>query len=143
MPRSKKTNETTEVEEKEGTTMIDTIKTEKKEEGEEEDTKTKISRVPVVKKSERRNEKRDRTTKINIGHIRKGTLRRLMRRNGVFRVSKSTCSDMQQEADKFLGGLMKDSCAYARYHKRKTVMAIDIVLALKRRTGKQVIGCGV
>ena len=63
----------------------------------------------------------------------KHTVRKLARRAGVKRVSSELAyEDARNAARTYLTEVMRDSIIYMELAKRKTVMALDVVWALKR-----------
>ena len=74
--------------------------------------------------------------------ITKPAIRRLARRGGVKRLSAQIYDDSRNILKVFLDKLLNDVITYTEHAKRKTVMAMDVVYALKRQ-GKQIYGYGV
>ena len=78
-----------------------------------------------------------------IKGITKPAIRRLCRRGGVKRIQ-SLIYDETRKIVKtpFLEDLVRDSVTYMEHARRKTVTAMDIVYALKRK-GRTIYGYGV
>ncbi len=74
--------------------------------------------------------------------ITKGDIRRLARRGGVKRVSGYIYGEVRDVLKDFLESIMKDTITYAEHAKRRTIMAMDVVYALKRQ-GRTLYGFGV
>lgn len=68
-----------------------------------------------------------------IEGITKPALRRLARRGGVKRISSLVYIEMRGNLKTFLEEVLKDAVMYTEYAKRKTVTALDVVYALKKR----------
>ncbi len=69
----------------------------------------------------------------NIQGISKSAIRRLARRGGVKRISGLIYNETRDVIRGFLVGVLRDVDIIAQGAKRKTVTAMDIVFALKRR----------
>ena len=74
--------------------------------------------------------------------ITKGDIRRLARRGGVKRVSGYIYGEVRDVLKGFLESIMRDTITYAEHAKRRTIMAMDVVYALKRQ-GRTLYGFGV
>merc|ERR1712011_60940 len=77
----------------------------------------------------------------NIQGITKPAIRRLARRGGVKRISGLVYEEIRAVLRVFLENVMRDAVTYTEHAKRKTVMATDVVYALKRQ-GKTLYGFG-
>ena len=75
----------------------------------------------------------------HIYGISSGDIRRLARRGGVKRISGLIYDEARQVLRLFLESVLKDSVLYAEHAQRKTVLALDVLYALKRR-GKVLYG---
>jgi histone H4 len=75
----------------------------------------------------------------NIRGITKGSVRRLARRGGVKRISGLMYEEVRGILKGFVEGVVRDSTAYTEHAKRKTVTALDVVHALKKR-GRMLYG---
>ena len=77
--------------------------------------------------------------KDNIRGITKPAIRRLARRAGVKRISGLLYEEVRGVLKGFVEGVVRDSIAYTEHAKRKTVTALDVVHALKKR-GRMLYG---
>lgn len=77
----------------------------------------------------------------NIQGITKPAIRRLARRGGVKRISAGIYEEVRSVLKGFLEAVIRDSVTYTEHAKRKTVTAMDVVYALKRR-GHTIYGFG-
>ncbi len=77
--------------------------------------------------------------KDNVKSITKGSIRRLARRGGVKRISGLLYEEVRGVVKSFVEGVVRDATSYPEHAKRKTVTAVDVVLALKKR-GKMLYG---
>ncbi|KAJ7811828.1 histone-fold-containing protein, partial [Mycena olivaceomarginata] len=77
----------------------------------------------------------------NIQGITKPAIRRLARRGGVKRISGLIYEETRGVLMIFLENVIHDSVTYTEHTKRKTVMALDVVYALKR-SGRTLYGFG-
>ena len=77
----------------------------------------------------------------NIQGVTKPVIRRLARRGGVKRISGLVYEETRGVLKAFLEGAIRDSVTYAEHGRRKTVTALDVVYALKRR-GETLYGFG-
>ena len=75
----------------------------------------------------------------NIQGVTAGSIRRLARRGGVKRISGVVYDTVRDVLKEFVTGVIKDSIVYTEFARRKTVTAMDVVYALKRR-GKTLYG---
>jgi len=82
-----------------------------------------------------------KTMKETIMGVTKPAIRRLARRGGVKRISSLVYEEARSVLRLFLESIIKDSITYTEHAKRKTVIALDIVYALKRQ-GKTIYGFG-
>ena len=73
--------------------------------------------------------------------ISKPAIRRLARRGGVKRISGLVYEETREVLKEFLMMVIQDATAYTEHARRKTVTAMDIVYALKRR-GRTLYGFG-
>ena len=65
--------------------------------------------------------------------VTKGGIRRLARRGGVKRISGMVYEEVRQVLRTFVEGVIRDATAYTEHAKRKTLTALDVVHALKKR----------
>ena len=77
----------------------------------------------------------------NIKGITKPAIRRLARRGGVKRISDGIYGSTRDVLRLFLEDVIRDAVAYTDYSRRKTVTAMDVVYALKRK-GRTIYGFG-
>ena len=77
----------------------------------------------------------------NLQGVSQAAIRRLARRGGVKRLSTLIYDEARGILKVFLENVIKDACVYAEYAKRKTIMALDVVHALKRQ-GRTLLGFG-
>jgi len=77
----------------------------------------------------------------NIQGVTNGAIRRLARRGGVKRLSGLVYEETRNVLVEFLRNVIHDTIEYANYAKRKTIMAMDVVFALKRQ-GRPLYGFG-
>ncbi len=75
----------------------------------------------------------------NIQGITKGAIRRMARRGGVKRISGLMYKDVRDVVKSFVEGVVRDATAYTEHAKRKTVTALDVVHALRKR-GRMLYG---
>ncbi|KAL7440915.1 hypothetical protein ACHAXH_006939 [Discostella pseudostelligera] len=78
----------------------------------------------------------------SIQGISKPAIRRLARRGGIKRISSHFYGEARGVLRKFLENLIKDAITYTVHANRKTVLAMDVIYALKRQ-GKTIYGFGV
>ncbi|KAF7265426.1 histone H4-like [Rhynchophorus ferrugineus] len=69
----------------------------------------------------------------NIQGITKPAIRRLARRGGVKRISGLIYEETRGVLKVFLENVNRDAVTYTEHAKRKTVIAMDVVYALKRQ----------
>ena len=69
----------------------------------------------------------------NIQGITKPAIRRLARRGGVKRISGLIYEETRSVLKVFLEDVLRDALTYTEYARRKTITAMDVVRALKRR----------
>lgn len=81
------------------------------------------------------------STVDNIQGITKPAIRRLARRGGVKRISGSIYEETRGVLRVFLESVIKDTVTYTEYARRKTVTAMDVVMALKKQ-GRMIYGFG-
>lgn len=77
----------------------------------------------------------------NIQGVTNGAIRRLARRGGVKRLSGLIYEETRNTLMEFLRNIIRDAITYTEYAKRKTIIAMDVVFALKRR-GMPIYGFG-
>ena len=77
----------------------------------------------------------------NIQGITKPAIRRLARRGGVKWISGLIYEETRGVLKVFLENVIRDAVTYNKHAKRKTVTAMDVVYALKRR-GRTLYGFG-
>ena len=77
-----------------------------------------------------------------IQGISKPAIRRLARRGGIKRISSHFYEEARGVLQKFLENLIQDTVIYTGHANRKTVLAMDVIYALKRQ-GKTIYGFGV
>jgi len=75
----------------------------------------------------------------NSKSVTKGSIRRLARRGGVKRISAEIYNEVRKTLKTFVEGVVRDATAYTEHAKRKTVTALDVVNALRKR-GKILYG---
>ncbi len=73
--------------------------------------------------------------------ITKPAIRRLARRGGVKRISALIYDETRSVLRSFLDNVVRDAVTYTEHARRKTVMAMDVVYALKRQ-GRSLYGFG-
>ena len=74
-----------------------------------------------------------KSLKETIMGITKPAIRRLARRGGVKRISSYIYEESRTVLRSFLENVIRDSVTYTEHTRRKTVMAMDIVYALKHQ----------
>ena len=77
----------------------------------------------------------------NIQGISKPAIRRLARRGGVKRISGLIYEETRGVLKVFLENVIRDAVTYTEHARRKTVTAMDVVHAFKRR-GRTLYGFG-
>ncbi|KAG8348879.1 hypothetical protein ERJ75_001452000 [Trypanosoma vivax] len=75
----------------------------------------------------------------NVRGITRGSIRRLARRGGVKRISGVIYDEVRGVLKWFVEGVVRDATAYTEYSRKKTVTALDVVNALRKR-GKILYG---
>ena len=80
-----------------------------------------------------------KATSDNIRGITKGSIRRMARRGGVKRISSLLYKEVRDVLKTFVEDVVRDATAYTEYARRKTVTALDVVHALRKR-GKMLYG---
>jgi histone H4 len=83
--------------------------------------------------------KRRKVLRDNIQGITKPAIRRLARRGGVKRISGLIYEETRGVLKLFLENVIRDAVTYTEHGRRKTVTAIDVVYALKRK-GRNLYG---
>ena len=73
--------------------------------------------------------------------ITKPAIRRLARRGGVHRISRTIYQEVRTVLVNFLKQVVRDAITYTTHARRKTVTALDVVYALKRQ-GRTLYGFG-
>lgn len=73
--------------------------------------------------------------------ITKPAIRRLARRGGVKRISALIYDETRTVLKSFLESVIRDTVTYTEHARRKTVIAMDVVYALKRN-GRSLYGFG-
>lgn len=76
-----------------------------------------------------------------IKGITKPAIRRLARKAGVKRISGLIYDETRSALREFLEDVLRDASTYCEHARRKTVTALDVVYALKRR-GRSLYGFG-
>ena len=79
------------------------------------------------------NKRQKKVLKENVKSITKGAIRRLARRGGVKRISSEIYEEVRKVLKSFVEGVVRDATAYTEHAKRKTVTALDVVYALRKR----------
>ena len=82
-----------------------------------------------------------KANKDAVRGVTKGGIRRLARRGGVKRISGAMYDDVRGILRTFVEGVVRDATAYTEHAKRKTLSALDVVHALKKR-GRVLYGYG-
>ena len=77
----------------------------------------------------------------NLVGITKPAIRRLARRGGIKRIAGVLYDAVRHVLRDFVDSVVKDACIYAEHAKRKTITALDVVHALKRK-GRTMYGFG-
>lgn len=77
----------------------------------------------------------------NVHGITKPAIRRLARRAGVKRISGLIYEETRSVLKVFLENVIRDAVTYTQHARRKTVIAMDVVYALKRQ-GRTLYGFG-
>lgn len=77
--------------------------------------------------------------KDTVKGITRGSIRRLARRGGVKRISGELYDEVRDVLKSFVDGVVRDAVAYTEHAKRRTVTAVDVVNALRKR-GKLIYG---
>ena len=80
-----------------------------------------------------------KTVARNVASISKGSIRRLARRGGVKRISASIYEDARAVMKSFVESVVRDATAYTEHAKRRTVMAVDVIHALRSK-GRMLYG---
>ena len=80
-------------------------------------------------------------SKDAVAGVAKPAIRRLARRGGVKRISGLMYDESRGVLKSFLEHVVRDSVTYCEHARRKTVMALDVVYAL-RRQGRTLYGFG-
>ena len=79
------------------------------------------------------NKRQKKVLRENIKSISEGSIRRLARRGGVKRISSELYEEVRKTLKSFVEGVVRDATAYTEHGKRKTVTALDVVHALRKR----------
>ena len=69
----------------------------------------------------------------NVRGITKGSIRRLARRGGVKRIASEIYEEVRKTLKAFVEGVVRDATAYTEHAKRKTVTALEVVHALRKK----------
>ena len=77
----------------------------------------------------------------NIQGVTKPAIKRLARRGGVKRINGLIYEEVRGALKVFLKDVIKDAISYTEYRRAKTVTAMDVLYALKRR-GRALYGFG-
>ena len=77
----------------------------------------------------------------NLQGITKPAIRRLARRGGVKRIGGLVYEETRVVLRAFLAKILQDAVVYTEHARRKTVTAMDVVMALKR-SGRTLYGFG-
>ncbi len=80
-----------------------------------------------------------KATTDNIRGITKGSIRRMARRGGVKRISSLLYKEVRDVLKGFVEDVVRDATAYTEHAKRRTVTALDVVHALRKR-GRMLYG---
>ena len=71
--------------------------------------------------------------------ITKPAIRRLARRGGVKRISSQVYDETRSILQLYLEDVVRDAATYSEHSRRKTITALDVVYALKKK-GKTLFG---
>jgi histone H4 len=109
-------------------------------------TKGKIVQAALTgaglgKGNSKRHQHRSRALRDNIQGVTKSSIRKLARRGGCKRISGLVYEESRAVLKVFLENIIRDAVTYTEYARRKTVMASDVVYALKRN-GRTLYGFG-
>jgi histone H4 len=85
------------------------------------------------------NKRQKKVLRENSKSVTKGAIRRMARRGGVKRISSDIYEDVRKVLKSFVEGVVRDATTYTEHAKRKTVTALDVVNALRKR-GKILYG---
>lgn len=85
------------------------------------------------------NKRQKKVLRESIRGVTKGAIRRLARRGGVRRIAAETYEEVRKTLKAFVEGVTRDATALTEHAKRKTVTALDVVNALRKR-GKILYG---
>lgn len=77
--------------------------------------------------------------RANIKSVPRGSIRRCARRAGIKRISGLLYEEVRGVLKNFFQGVVSDSVSYTEHAKRRTVTALDVVYALRKR-GKAIYG---
>ena len=80
----------------------------------------------------RRKSEKDKSKPVIMG-LTKNDIKRLARKGGVKRIRADVYDFTRDVINSFLGSLVRDSLIYMQSAKRKTCMAMDVVMAMKRQ----------
>ena len=75
----------------------------------------------------------NKSSKSALLGVTKPAIRRLARRGGVKRISADIYEETRRVLRSFLRNVVGDAVTYTEHARRKTVTAMDVVLALKRQ----------
>ena len=100
----------------------------------------------AMKRKSRTKKRGDKSKKKNVDEdsylisgISNGAIRRLARRGGIKRISEGVYSEIRSIFTRFVDKLTSDSYNYCECAKRKTILPIDVIYALKRQ-GRNLYG---
>ena len=100
----------------------------------------------AMKRKSRTKKRGDKSKKKNVDEdsylvsgISNGAIRRLARRGGIKRISEGVYSEIRSIFIRFVDKLATDSYNYCECAKRKTILPIDVIYALKRQ-GRNLYG---
>ena len=85
------------------------------------------------------NSRQKKLLRDNSRGVTRGAIRRLSRRAGARRIAADTYEEVRKTLRAFVEGVVRDATAYTEHAKRKTVTALDVVNALRKR-GKILYG---
>ena len=74
-----------------------------------------------------------RILRDNINGVTKAAIRKLARRGGVKRINALVYDMTRQTLKSWLHNVIRDTVEYTEYGRRKTVTALDVILALKKK----------
>ena len=125
--------------------MRNTQRREARHKGQEKETHqahplTKMTKAKTAAGAKGSSTKRQKKVlRENVKSITKGAIRRLARRGGVKRIAAEVYDEVRDTLRTFVENVVRDATAYTEHAKRKTVTALDVVNALRKR-GKIIYG---